>query len=90
MADKIILVDTSILIDYFRKSEKSNSTWYKLAHQGYTCCISAITEYEILTGANESQLEFWNKLLGKIRILPFDHTVVSVAVHINNKLKRIP
>ena len=51
MAGKIILVDTSILIDLFRKTDKNNSALISLVRQGYTYCISAITEYEIYTGA---------------------------------------
>ncbi len=35
MADKVVLVDTSILIDYYRKTDKSKSIWLTLLHQGY-------------------------------------------------------
>jgi tRNA(fMet)-specific endonuclease VapC len=51
MANKIVLADTSILIDYFRKIEKSKSVLIKLFNQEYDFCISAITEYEIYSGA---------------------------------------
>ncbi len=61
MEAKIVLVDTFGLIDYFRKSEKSNSIWYNFGPTRFTCCISAVTEFEILTGASESQLKFWSK-----------------------------
>ena len=27
MADKVVMVDTSILIDYYRKTNKENSVW---------------------------------------------------------------
>lgn len=47
MANKIVLADTSILIDLFRKSEKANSRLVQLALQGYEFHISAITEYEV-------------------------------------------
>ncbi len=30
MADKIIMVDTSVLIDYYRKTDKEKSSWIKL------------------------------------------------------------
>ncbi len=88
MADKIIMVDTSILIDLFRKTDKTNSKLISLVKQGYTYCISAITEYEVYTGAKSIQNSFWENLLEKIQVLPFDHTVVKVAVDINNELKR--
>ena len=51
MADKLILIDTSILIDLFRKTDKNNSALIALVRQSYNYCISAITEYEIYTGA---------------------------------------
>lgn len=58
MADKIILVDTSILIDLFRKTDKTNSTLVALVREGYAYCISAVTEYEIYTGALLGQIHF--------------------------------
>ena len=88
MADKIVLVDTSILIDLFRKTDKANSALVSLVKQGYEYCISAITEYEIYTGAALGQLQFWETFLQKTEVLPFDKTVAKVAVSINNDLKR--
>jgi tRNA(fMet)-specific endonuclease VapC len=65
MADKIVLVDTSLLIDLFRKTDKSNSALIALVRQGYNYYISAITEYEIYTGAALGQVEFWDTFLQK-------------------------
>jgi predicted nucleic acid-binding protein len=87
MADKIVLADTSILIDLFRKSDKPNSKFVQLALQGYQFQISAITEYEVYSGATISQLPFWDDLLQKINVLPFDKNVVQQAVIINRQLK---
>lgn len=88
MADKIVLADTSILIDYFRKTEKSNSTLISLYDKGYDFCISAITEYEIYSGTVQGQINFWENLLKETKVLPFDQAVVKVAVDINSSLKR--
>ncbi len=88
MADKIVLADTSILIDLFRKSEKANSRFVQLALEGYEFQISAITEYEVYSGATTIQLPFRDNLLQKIKVLPFDKDVVKVAVIINNQLKQ--
>lgn len=88
MADKIVLADTSILIDLFRKSDKSNSRFVQLAMQGFEFKISAITEYEVYSGATKAQLSFWDDLLEKVNILPFDKDVVKVAVTINSQLKQ--
>ena len=88
MADKIILADTSLLIELFRKSEKTNSRFVQLAMQGYQFQISAITEYEVYSGATTAQLPFWNDFLEKINVLPFDKDVVKQAVIINRQLKQ--
>lgn len=88
MAEKIVLVDTSILIDLFRKTDKSNSRLLSLVRQGYSFQISSITEYEIYSGATPIQLDYWNNLLQKIQVLPFDQATVRAAVEINQSLKR--
>jgi predicted nucleic acid-binding protein len=88
MADKIVLVDTSILIDLFRKTDKANSALVSLVRQGYIYCISAITEFEIYTGTTSAQVDFWNDFLEKTNILAFDQTVAKVAVDLNKGLKR--
>jgi len=88
MANKIVMVDTSILIDYYRKTDKNKTEWVLLVRQGYQFAISSITKYEIYSGATESQLEFWNTILEAITIVPFDENTVDKAVQINNALKR--
>ena len=54
MADQIALVDTTILIDYFRKTDKANAKLVALFDQNYDFSISAITHYEIYSGATAS------------------------------------
>ncbi len=88
MAHKVILADTSILIDLFRKSDKANSKFVQLALEGYEFQISAITEYEVYSGATIAQLPFWDDLLQKVEVLPFDKNVVKHAVLINRQLKQ--
>ena len=88
MADKIILIDTFILIDLFRKSDKTNSVFVQLALKGYQFKISAITEFEVYTGATSTQLPLWDKLLQKIDVLAFDKEVVKKAIIINKELKQ--
>jgi len=88
MADNIILLDTSILIDYYRKTDKSNSVWVTLVQQGYEFTVSTITRYEIYSGATESQLLFWEELFQVVVTLPFNEVCVDTAVKINATLKR--
>ena len=88
MADKVILVDTSILIDFYRKTDKNKTVWISLVRQGFQFAISSITKYEIFSGATENQLQFWNGILQAITVLPFDELTVDSAVELNAKLKR--
>ena len=88
MEDKIILIDTSILIDLFRKTDKTNSVLIALVKNGYTFCISSVTEYEIYRGASLVQTDFWDDFLKRTEVLSFDKSVARTAVDINNDLKR--
>ncbi|TAE14696.1 MAG: type II toxin-antitoxin system VapC family toxin [Bacteroidetes bacterium] len=88
MENKMILVDTSILIELFRKSNKQNATLIQLIRLGYSFCISAVTEYEIYIGTTLKQIDFWNQFLNKIPVLPFDKNAAKIAVEINKELKR--
>jgi len=88
MADKIILVDTSILIDYYRKTNKEKSVWINLVRKNYSFAISAVTKYEIYSGATAGQIAFWDSIFQTITILPFDEISVDTAVSINNALKK--
>ena len=88
MADEIVLVDTSILIDFYRKTDKANSVWIALIRQGYRFAISAITQYEIYSGASQSQLTFWDSIFQEVTVIPFDESAVNAAVRINVSLKR--
>ncbi|MGB8194241.1 MAG: type II toxin-antitoxin system VapC family toxin [Chitinophagaceae bacterium] len=84
---KTVMIDTSILIEFYRKTDKANSAWFKLVGQQYDFVISSITKYEIYSGATENQLKFWNDVLKKIKVIPFDENSVDAAISINKKLK---
>lgn len=84
----MILVDTSVLIDYYRKTDKANSVWIDLVRKGYSFGISVVTKYEIYAGATRYQLDFWDQVLEQILVIPFDETSVNTAVKINKTLKK--
>lgn len=88
MENKMILVDTSILIELFRKSNKQNATLIQLIRLGHSFCISAVTEYEIYIGTTLKHIDFWNQFLNRIPVLPFDKNAAKIAVEINKELKR--
>ena len=46
METKTVLLDSSIIIEYFRKKNKSKSILYKLSDK-YHFCMTTITVFEI-------------------------------------------
>ncbi len=61
MESPSILVDTSVLIDYFRKKNKENSLLYKISLK-HSLAVSTITEFEFFVGLSEKHLEFTSRL----------------------------
>jgi tRNA(fMet)-specific endonuclease VapC len=88
MAKKLVLVDTSILIDFFRKSDKSNSHLLKLVTEDFIFCISAITEFEIHMGTTPDQADYWEDFLYRTQVLAFDKEIARAAVDISKALKK--
>ncbi|SFT41322.1 hypothetical protein SAMN04489724_0647 [Algoriphagus locisalis] len=87
MEKEIILLDTGILIDYFRKKDKENSILYQLSLEKYEFKVATITQYEVLLGANDSQVNFWKELFGRVKILSFDEQAAITASNIYKQLK---
>lgn len=90
MEEKIALLDTSILIDFFRKTDKRKSKFYELSDLYESFCISVITEYEIFTGVNSDiQKSYWKEFLSRINIIPLDSETIQTAVAVNEELKKL-
>ena len=84
---ELILLDTSILIDFFRKKDKSKSKFYSLTTKYTLFAVSVITEYEIFTGASDSTLEYWNIFFDQVMVLPLERITTQNAVKIFKQLK---
>jgi len=87
MDTKTVLLDSSIIIEYFRKENKSKSILYKLSEQHHFC-ISTISVFEIKIGLRTAR--HWNDyqvLTKNIEILPIDELCINEAVSIFNSLK---
>ncbi len=87
MENEIIYLDTSVLIDYYRKKVKAKSFFYELTESYKLFAVSAITEYEILMGSNEAEDSFWTAFFDKIIVLPYTREVNLVAINIYRNLK---
>lgn len=88
MESKVVCLDTSVLIDFYRKKDKSKSYFYQLAEQYDAFAVAAITEYEIYTGSSPEKDLYWNEFFEKVTSLPFDSRVISEAIDIERQLKR--
>ncbi|MCF8304260.1 MAG: type II toxin-antitoxin system VapC family toxin [Bacteroidales bacterium] len=76
-----VLLDTSLLIDYYRKKDKDKTQLVKLSSK-YTFEISVITKLEILSGVNENQKKYWESIFSKMLIHPLFEKEVEIAAEI--------
>jgi predicted nucleic acid-binding protein len=83
----MILLDTSILIDYFRKQNKEKTILYHLFSKEEDLAISVITKYESMFGSNHQQDLFWIALLQKVNIISLDESIIDETVRIKKELK---
>jgi tRNA(fMet)-specific endonuclease VapC len=89
MATQRILVDSSLIIDYFRKEIKSKSFLYKLFQQNSTLYISTLTVYELLCGTKTAQLhKDTKKIFALFNILEFGTIEASIAADLYKQLKQ--
>ncbi len=88
MAKEIICLDTSVLIDYFRKTNKANAFFEVLYMENYAFAASVVTEYEVLCGLREEQKEFWEGSFWHISILPLDRRIAKQAARMFQELRR--
>jgi len=82
-----ICLDTSILIDYYRKKEKSKTLFVKLSIK-YSFSISVITKMEILIGITETHKDFWKSVFQKIEIIPLTEPETGIAADIVRNLTK--
>jgi predicted nucleic acid-binding protein len=87
MENEKLLIDTSILIDYFRRTDKEKSRLINHFRRFQKIYITSITEFEIYNGATDSHKEFWDKMLTRIIVLDFDSLAAREAARIVSELK---
>lgn len=87
MAHQLICLDTSVLIEYFRKMKKENAFFTSLLDSHERFAISVITEFEIYSGATDEQMEFWNAFFRQIQILPLNTEAIQIAAILFKQLK---
>lgn len=87
MENRLILLDTSILIDMFRRKVRENSYFYRLANNYQNFAVSTITRFEILVGNSEIQNSYWSSFYKNIEIIDFNDNCAMAASNIVKQLK---
>ncbi len=87
MDKELICLDTSILIEYYKKKNKSKTKFVQLS-KNYSFAISVIVKFEILSGINKNQQEFWEQVFKKLQIFSLHETDIEIAAHILRNLKK--
>lgn len=89
MAARRILVESSLIIDFFRKSNKEKAPLYHLFQLNEDLFISTLTVYELLCGAKSDQLLIdTENILKLFDILEFDFASASKAAFLFKQLRR--
>jgi tRNA(fMet)-specific endonuclease VapC len=86
LEDRRVLVDTSILIDFFRKKNKKKTTLFKI-QQNHEIYASTITEFEFLAGVKDENVLSLKHFFSKINLLTFDSNAAKKASSIYQDLK---
>lgn len=89
MENKLICLDTSVLIDFYRKKDKSKTYLYKLSLKYSLFAVTSVTVFEIFSGSDAIQNDFWGKFFQSKVILPFDFNAAKRAVIIDKELKAL-
>ena len=77
-----------MLIDYFRKVNKSKSFFYELTKEYDLFAVSAITEYEIYCGSNADQDLYRDDFFNRIISLPFNSEANRITTRIERDLRQ--
>lgn len=84
----MILLDSSILIELFRRKDKENTEFYRISSTHKDLFISSITYYEIGIGNRKSHMAYWEELCNNLIVLPFDSICADKAISIYLNLLR--
>lgn len=83
----LIVLDSSVLSELFRKKDKSKTFFYSLAKEFTGYAVPVTSHYEILVGSTDKQMQFWNNLFNDFLILPYTKAINYTAFEIRKELK---
>lgn len=85
---KLLLLDTSILIDHFRKVNRGNSRLSELMQEGMPLAVSVVTVYEFCLGVPAGTDSNWDSFFANVTIFPLTEKIAHCAVELQLQLKR--
>lgn len=85
--ESLICLDASVLIEYFRKKNKAETLFAKLALKYTGFLVLAVAHFEIYNGSTPRQNQYWYNLFSDFIILPFTADVSITAIKIRRQLK---
>ncbi len=88
MENELICLDSSVLIDYFRKTDKTNSFLFQLSNTHSFFAVSVVVYFEVLKGSNTEQDKLWKNIFENIEILPLNKEIISTAINLHRDLKK--
>lgn len=86
---EVICLDSSILIEYYRHKEKTQTRLYQLSKHYSTMVVPSVVEYEILRGDKDPDNLFWKEFFNVVQVLPFDRSCAREAASIYAYLKSL-
>ena len=87
--ENLICLDSSVLIDFFRKKKSEKSFFIKITESGFSGFYIPVTvEFEIYFGATVQQINFWDNLFDDFIIVPYTRAVNKIAIDLARTLKR--
>ena len=85
--ESLICLDASVLIEYFRKKNKAETLFAKLALKYTGFLVPAVAHFKIYNGSTPLQNQYWDNLFSDFIILPFTADISITAIKIRRLLK---
>ena len=85
--ESMICLDASVLIEYFRKKNKAETLFSKLALRYTGFVVPAVAHFEIYNGSTPVQNQYWDNLFSDFIILPFTADISIAAIKLRRQLK---
>lgn len=83
-----VVLDSSVLIEHLRATDKSKTFYYNLSLQYEEKSFSMIVQFEVSVGNHQRFDEIWNRILANSTIFPLTESIVELAVLIYKDLKK--